>query len=47
MKIGVNLVNVKVINNAMINIELLYKTDKKTNNVKAYLEDKSEKYYFH
>lgn len=46
MKIGVNLVNVKVINNAMINIELLYKTDKKTNNVKAYLEDKSEKYYF-
>ena len=29
MKIGVNLVNVKVINNAMINIELLYKTDKK------------------
>ena len=46
MKKSINLVNVKIEKNELANIEFLYKTNKEVNSIKAYLEDKSEKYYF-
>lgn len=46
MKKSVNLVNVKIVEGRVANIEILYKTDKETHNVKAYLKTECQNYNF-
>jgi len=43
---SVNLVNIKVQENNFINVEVLYKVDKDLIDIKAYLQDEDNKYYF-
>lgn len=38
MKKSVNLVNVKIVEDRIANIEILYKTDNEIHNIKAYLK---------
>lgn len=46
MKKSVNLVNVKIVEDRIANIEILYKTNNETHNIKAYLKTEHQNYDF-
>lgn len=46
MKKSVNLVNVKIVEDRIANIEILYKTDNEIHNIKAYLKTEHQNYNF-
>lgn len=43
---SVNLVNVKIVEDRIANIEILYKTDNEIHNIKAYLKTEHQNYNF-